>query len=573
MVKLNKKNLKKVCLLLLFITTAGSFAFRDDLFLASKNLDIFTSLYKELNLNYVDSINSTRLVQTGIDAMLTGLDPYTQYIPESGLEDYKLQYISTRYGGIGAAIFIRKNQAILSDIYENFPAQKAGIHAGDELLQINHIPLKGKSNNEISQLLKGPKNSSVTLLIQRPGLPKPIEKKLIREEIIQPNVPYYGMLNNHVGYIKLDKFLENSGKEVKDALNALQKNNLNGLVLDLRYNGGGILQEAVKIVNLFVDKNVLVVTQKARDAEKTVSYRTTLPALAPNLPLVVLINSHSASAAEIVAGSLQDLDRAVIVGQRSFGKGLVQQTFNLPYNALVKITVAKYYTPSGRCIQELDYAHKNTDGSPEKVASSSITAFKTKSGRQVYDGSGIYPDIYIKPFTFSPVTQSIAADFLIFDYATRFRNKNASIGNPKNFKLTDKQYNDFLKYLSDKGFVYKTGTGQILSELAEEAEKENQLGELKNELNALRTKVSNLKNNDLQQHRDEISRVLASEIVSRYYFQRGRLEYSFQSDKDLNKAIDILNSKALTSSILEGRGTFGSIGKPRAGNFSANSGK
>src|SRR5690606_18276089 len=311
-------------------------------------------------------------------------------------------------------------------------------------------------------------------------------------------VSYHGMMKNGAGYIKLDKFLENSAQEVKDALVDIQQQNPKGLILDLRYNGGGILQEAVKIVNLFVEKDIVAVSQKARNQSREISYKTVAAAIAPHLPLVVLINERSASASEIVAGALQDLDRAVIIGQRSFGKGLVQQTFNLPYNSLVKVTVAKYYTPSGRCIQALDYSHRNSDGTVDRLPDSLIAEYKTIGGRSVYDGNGIYPDIYIKPYQYHPITQTLLSRYYIFDYATIFRNNNAGINNPRQFKLSDVQYNQFVNYLSDKDYNYSTASERILDDLKEEAEKENKLDEIEEEYQALKTKVLHAKNNDLK---------------------------------------------------------------------------
>lgn len=549
-----------------------SFAFVDDLFQVSKNVDIFGAVYKNLNLNYVDEVNPSEMMKNGIDAMVDGLDPYTEYIPESEIENYKLKYVSTQYGGVGSSIITRDDKVIISETFKGFPAQKADVRSGDEILQINGVSLKGKSSEQVSLMLKGPKGTPVNMMIHRMAVGQPIEKKLIREEITQDNVSYYGMLPNKVGYIKLDKFLEDSGQEVRDALIELRKNNLNGLVLDLRNNGGGILQEAVKIVNLFVDKDVNVVVQKGRNFEKTISYKTFNTPLEPALPLVVLVNSRSASASEIVAGSLQDLDRAVIVGQRSFGKGLVQQTFNLPYNSLVKITVAKYYTPSGRCIQALDYTHRDTDGSVVKVADSLISQYKTKSGRFVYDGSGIYPDIFIKPLRYNLITQTLAGKFYIFDYATRYRSENPSIASPDKFKLSDSEYSRFVNYLADKDYDYKTVTEKLLNELKMEAEKENKLAEIKSEVEALKAKVSHSKRNDLSQFKDEIRKVLENEIVSRYYFESGRIEQAFQYDNDLKEALKVIGNRPVLASILKGEGTYKTIGKPVA-EFSASSGK
>jgi len=538
-------------------------AFREDLFLYSKNIDIFASLYKELNINYVDEVNPSSLMKTGVDAMLDSLDPYTEYVQESDIEDYRMKYVSTQYGGIGTSVQNRNGKFIIADTFEGFPAQKADIRAGDELIEINGIVLKGKSYEQVSAMLKGPKNTPVKIRLNRSGEANPLEKSITREEITQANVSYSGMLNNNIAYIKLDKFLENSSSEVKEALISLQKHNPEGLVLDLRSNGGGILQEAVKIVNLFVEPNVTVVTQKGRNREKTISYKTFDGPIAARLPLVVLVNARSASAAEIVAGSLQDMDRAVIVGQRSFGKGLVQQTFNLPYSSLVKVTVAKYYTPSGRCIQSLDYTHRTADGNVEKVADSLITEYKTKAGRSVFDGSGIYPDVFVPQSKYSQITQTLLSRNYIFDFATQYRKQKGNLaGSIKNFRLSDAEYSNFVSYLSDKDYNYSTKTEKILNDLKAEADKENKLSEVKTELDALKSKISHSKKNDLAEYKDEIRRVLETEIAGRYSFQKGRIEHSFQYDEELKAASQVLLNKNTLASILQGSGNYKSIGKP-----------
>ena len=447
-----------------------SFSFRDDLFQISKNLDIFASVYKDLNINYVDEVNTSKLMRTGIDAMLENLDPYTEFVPESEIEDYKMKYVSTQYGGIGAAVIYRNGSVFVSDVFEGYPAQTSGMQAGDEIFSINAEPLKGKSNDQVSLLLKGPKETPLTIIVKRNG--KSLEKVIKRAEIKQPNVTYYATLDGQIGYIKLDKFLENSAQEVKDALLDIQKNNPTGLVLDLRNNGGGILQEAVKILNLFVEKDIEVVVQKGKNPEKTIHYKTSTSPIALNLPLVVLVNSNSASASEIVAGALQDLDRAVIIGQRSFGKGLVQQTFNLPYNSLVKITIAKYYTPSGRCIQALDYTHRNEDGSVDKVSDSLLTLYKTKAGRSVYDGSGVYPDIFLEPLKYHQITGVLVNKFLIFDYATSFFSTHPNISAAKDFYLSDIDYQNFVKYLDNKNYNYQNKLEKEVVKLNIEIEKE-----------------------------------------------------------------------------------------------------
>jgi carboxyl-terminal processing protease len=558
----NRSALRRNILLGSIAIAVFSLSFVEDLFQVSKNLDIFASVYKNLSINYVDDVNSSDMMKTGIDAMLEELDPYTEYIPESDIEDYKLKYVSTQYGGIGATVSSRDGKVIVAEPYEGFPAQKANVRAGDEILEINGVVLKGKKQEQVSSMLKGAKGTPVKLLIQRPGTEKPMEINLQREEIRQDNVPYYGMLEGNVGYIKLDKFLENSGLEVKNALVDLKKNDLKGLVLDLRYNGGGILQEAVKIVNLFVEKGVTVVIQKGRNSEKSITYNTFNIPEEPTLPLVVLVNNRSASASEIVAGSLQDLDRAVVIGQRSFGKGLVQQTFNLPYNSLVKVTVAKYYTPSGRCIQALDYTHRDEEGSVVKVADSLITEYKTKAGRSVYDGSGIYPDVFVKPVTYNHITRTLASKYHIFDYATQYRNEQTSIPDAKSFRLTDAEYAKFIAYLSTRDYNYDTGTEKKLNELTKEAVKESKMAEIKTEYEALKAKISHSKKNDLTQFKDEIRKVLEAEIVSRYFFEKGRLEQGFKYDSDLAESLKILANRNVLASILTGEGTYKSIGKP-----------
>jgi len=540
----------------------GIWSFSDDLFQISKNLEVFASLYKEVNINYVDDINSAKFLKTGADAMLQGLDPYTEFVPESEIEDYKLHYVSTQYGGIGASVFARDNKVYVSSVFEGFPAQKADVRPGDQVLKINDITLDGKNSEQVSQLLKGSKGAGVKLLLKREGEDKPVEKNLIRDEIKQPNVSYYGMVAGNMGYIKLDRFLENSAQEVTDALIALKKNNPNGIVLDLRSNGGGILQEAVKIVNLFVQKDVEVVSQKGKVKEKNFTYKTMAAPLAADLPLVVLVNARSASASEIVAGSLQDLDRAIIIGQRSYGKGLVQQTFPLPYNSLVKITIAKYYIPSGRCIQEMDYTHRKDDGTVLKVADSLLHEYKTKDGRSVYDGSGIYPDILVKRELLANITQVLITKFFVFDYATRYRLSHQKIADAKDFALTDAEYDDFVKYLANKNYTYNTTSEKVLAALKTESSREKQFDQIQAEYDALKNKMATSKKNDLQLHKAEIKQALESEIVGRYYFDKGRYEAYFKYDKELAQAVKTMQDKSQLAAILKGDGAYKVIGKP-----------
>lgn len=535
-------------------------AFKEDLFLVSKNLDIFASLYKEVNINYVEETNPADLMRTSIDAMLEGLDPYTEYIPESEIEDYKLKYVSTQYGGIGAGTLFIDGKLFVNEVSEGNPANKQDVKPGDQILKINGVDIKGKDRNEISQLLRGPKGTSLTMVLLRDA--KEINKTLVREEIKQPNVSYSGIIEGQLGYIKLDKFLENSGKEVKDALESINKENPKGIILDLRNNGGGILQEAVKIVNLFVQKGVLVVVQKGRNPQKTISYETLNQPVSPQVPVVVLVNGTSASASEIVAGALQDLDRAVVIGQRSYGKGLVQQTFNLPYNSLVKVTVAKYFTPSGRCIQALDYAHKDKDGAAEKFADSVMTPFNTKAGRTVYNGNGVFPDVFVEPNKYSPITISLINKNLLFDYANAYKKAHPAIPNVKAFQLTDADYNQFISSLSNKDYSYTSRTERLLTELKSEAEKENKITAVKADLDQLKEKMLSAKKTDLIIHKNEIKKVLETQIISRYYFEKGKIEQAFQYDKEIAQARQVFNNQNQMLAILTGTGTYKTIGSP-----------
>ncbi|MCJ0741900.1 S41 family peptidase [Pedobacter montanisoli] len=554
------RKVNKIIILIGIGILSISFAFKEDLFQVSKNLDIFASVYKEVSINYVEDSNPAGLMKTGIDAMLNSLDPYTEYVPESEIENYKLKYVSTQYGGIGAGTLVIDGKLFINEVTEGNPAHKGDVRPGDQIVKINGIEVKDKDRAEVSQLLRGPKGTQVSLVLVRDGAV--VNKTLAREEIKQPNVSYSGMLDNQIGYIKLDKFLENSGQEVKDALEKINKQNPKGLILDLRNNGGGILQEAVKIVNLFVDKNVLAVIQKGRNPEKSINYYTQNIPLAPQTPLVVLVNRGSASASEIVAGALQDLDRAIIVGQISFGKGLVQQTFNLPYNSLVKVTVAKYYTPSGRCIQALDYAHKKKDGTASKFADSTLKPFRTKAGRTVYDGNGIYPDVTVEQDKLSPVTISLITKNLFFDYANNFRKNNKEVGTANKFQLSDAAYTQFINAVSGKNYNYTSNTERLLTALKEEAEKENKLALVKTDIEDLKVKVSQAKKTDLTTHKDEIKRMLETQIISRYYFERGKIEQSFQYDKELIKAQSILANGQQMLAILKGDGTYKNIGSP-----------
>jgi carboxyl-terminal processing protease len=465
---------------------------------------------------------------------------------------------------VGALIQQKGDYCVISEPYEGFPAQKAGLMAGDVLLEVNGTSVKGKTTADISKLLKGQANTTVKLLVQREGEKNPIEKTLVREEIKIKNVPYFGMLNDTVGYIKLTSFTENAADEVKSALVKLKDKNAKAIVFDLRGNGGGLLREAVDIVNLFVDRGQVIVTQKGKIKEMNKVYTADKQPVDTQIPLVVLVDRGSASASEIVTGAIQDLDRGVVIGQRSFGKGLVQQTIQLVYNTQMKVTIAKYYTPSGRCIQALDYFHKNPDGSVDKVADSLMKEFHTKDGRSVYDGSGIYPDIVTEQKKYSNILLSLAQKNLIFDYATKYHVLHPTISPTRQFHLGDNDYSDFTSFLSDKEFDYTTKTEKTLDDFKETALKEKYFDNVKDQYEELRKKVAHNKTEDLQKFKDEIEELLRGEIASRYYYQNGRLEASLEKDVEVNEAIKLFRNPARYNSIVKGEGEYKVIGKPQS---------
>lgn len=517
----------------------------DNYFEISKNLDIFATLYKEVNTYYVDDIQPAKFMRTGIDAMLSSLDPYTNYISEADIEGYRFQ-TTGKYGGIGASIQKHDEQIVVGEPYEGFAAYKAGLMAGDVILEIDGKTTAGKSTEDISKILKGAPGTIVKLLIQRPGDNNSSLKTVTREEIKIKSVPYYGMLNENIGYIKLSQFTEQCGKDVADALKDLEsKHTLKGIVFDLRGNPGGLLNEAVNVSNVFIDKGVKVVSTKGKIDEWNKDYTSINPPVDINIPLVILANGGSASASEIVTGCVQDLDRGVVVGQKTFGKGLVQTTRPLSYGTQLKVTTAHYYTPSGRCIQALDYAHRNEDGSVGKIPDSLKNAFKTKNGRPVYDGGGVDPDIPVEAQKISNISISLIKKSLMFDFATQYRQKHETIPAAKDFKLTDSDFNDFVAFINNKSYDYTTKTEDAISDLEKDAEKENYLTAIKPELDELKLKVKHDKEQDIQKNKNEIMRILLPEIVSRYYYQNGRLESSLSNDPEVLKAIEVLNDKPL----------------------------
>jgi carboxyl-terminal processing protease len=537
----------------LAITSVISFSFVDSYFEVSKNLDIFSSLYREVNIYYVDETDPGKMIKKGIDAMLETLDPYTNFIPESEVEDYRFM-TTGQYGGIGALIRQKGDYVAISDPYEGYPAQKADLRAGDEILEIDGKSAKGKKTDEVSKVLKGQPRTTVKVLVRRLGEKDPIEKTLIREEIKIKSVNYSGMLNDHIGYIRLTGFTENAGMEVKEALAALKEknSNLKGVVFDLRDNPGGLLTEAVNVANVFVPKNQDIVSTrgKLKDLDKT--YKSVNNPVDTEIPIAILVNSRSASASEIVSGTIQDLDRGVLVGQRTFGKGLVQTTRLLSYNSQLKITTAKYYIPSGRCIQALDYAHRNEDGSVGKIPDSLVTAFKTKGGRTVYDGGGVNPDITLETLSLSNISVSLIIKNLIFDFATEYKTKHPSIPPVKDFKLSDADFNDFVAFISDKDYDYTTKSEKALEELKTTSENEKYFDALKNEFEALKTKMIHDKKEDIQKNKTEIMQLLTEEIVARYYYQTGRAEAAAGYDKEIRKAVEVLDNSSLYASVLNG---------------------
>ena len=514
----------------------------------SKNLEIFSTVYKTLYTTYVDDINEGDLIQTAIDAMTNKLDPYTNYYPESQIEDVKLQMLG-EYGGIGALIHSKDGNTVISEPYEGQPAYEAGLKAGDIILEVNKQNAKGKTNDQVREYLRGQAGSDIELKVDRGG--KIMNFKFKRKAISLANVPYSGMLTDNIGYIKLNEFTKNAANNVLSAFNTLKKQGMKGLILDLRGNGGGLLNEAVDIVNIFVDKGETIVTTKGKLASRNQTHKTTKAAVDTKIPIIVLIDQSSASASEIVSGSLQDLDRAVIMGQRSYGKGLVQNVLPLVYNTQLKVTVSKYYIPSGRCIQAIDYSHRDNSGRAMKINDSLRTAFKTKGGRTVYDGYGIEPDSILQTEYASQISIALLLKFLPFDYATQFVSQHPTIPSAKEFEITDEIYDDFVAFLKDKDYTYTTPTEEGIKTLINNAKDEKCDDNIKKLLEQAQEKIKEDKKNDLYKFKDEIKELLLSEIVVRYYNQKGRVEAMIQNDKEVKQAINLLNNTSAYNSILK----------------------
>jgi carboxyl-terminal processing protease len=548
-----KKQITKIVVIISIATTSiFTFGFVDSYFEVSKNLDIFATLFRELNIYYVDDSDPGELMKTGIDAMLESLDPYTNYIPESKMEDYKMM-TTGQYGGIGAIIQTQGENVVISEPYKGFGADKAGLLAGDKIIKIDGNETTGKSSSEIREFLLGQPGTTIELIIERPGTKELITKIVTREEVKIKDVPYAGMVDDSIGYIRLTSFTESASSEVKTALNNLKAEGATSIVLDLRGNGGGLLRESVNIVNFFVEKGTPVVSTKGKVKDWDKEYKALSMPIDIEIPLVVLVNGGSASASEIVSGSLQDNDRAVIIGSISYGKGLVQQVRPLSYNSKLKVTVAKYYTPSGRCIQKLDYSHRNKSGKVDEIPDSLITEFKTiNNKRSVFDGKGIAPDIDIKGQILSDISASLLLKNLFFSYATEYRLKHDTIKETEEFSLSDDEYEDFVSYLSGKDYEYTTASEDLLAKLEKAAKEDKYFDDVKDEYKALKSKLNHNKKGDLYKFKDEIKYILESKIITRYYYQKGQIKASLKNDPVLDEAIKTLNDQELYKSILSG---------------------
>ena len=556
----------KLLLVTLLIPVAMMGQEKQNNFEISKSIDIYNQVFKELNLNYVDEINPAELNEVAIDAMLAGLDPYTVFIPESEIETYKLM-TTGEYGGIGALIQYDGEYTRISDPYEGWPAQKAGLQAGDAILSVNGVDTHKKPTDQVSELLKGQPGTEVTIKVKRYGSDKPLEFTLKREKVKIDNISYATVFDNGIGYVSFNSFTKNAAQEMKQHLLEMKKDHeLKGFIIDLRGNGGGLLNEAVDIVNFFIPKGKPVVSTKGKSQHAGSVHVTNNQPIDEQIPLAILVDGGSASASEILSGAIQDYDRGVVIGQRTFGKGLVQNILPLTYNTQMKVTIAKYYIPSGRCIQEIDYS-KNGKRKTEngKSTNDSLTSnlspltsqdtlgkpFSTMAGRTVYEGHGIMPDVKIEPLKYSTVTAYLYAKNYIFDYATKFAHEHKSIAPANEFKIDDAIYNDFMKFVKEKGFSYTTESEKKLKELKKSAKEESYYESISTQIEALERQLQADKENDLIKNRKDLEDLLRLEIVGRYYYQVGRIVASLENDPDLEEAFKILLDKERYESILK----------------------
>jgi carboxyl-terminal processing protease len=543
----------KVSLVIASFGIVALFAFAgpgEKYFDIAKNLDIFATLFKEVNANYVDEVDPKKLINTGIHGMLESLDPYTDYIPEEDLEAFSIQ-MTGQYAGIGALIGVIDKKIVITEPYEGFPAYRAGVRVGDELVSIDGKNVQGKSTSETSAMLKGNPETPVDLILRRSGQKENLHFKINREKIKISNVVYKGIIDGDIGYIKLDEFTRGAGKEVEEALVKLKDKGARKIILDLRDNPGGLLYQAIDIVNIFIPKGLEVVSTKGKVLEWNKTYTTLNNPVDTEIPIAVITSQGSASASEIVAGALQDYDRAVLVGQKTFGKGLVQETRQLSYNTQLKITTAKYYIPSGRCIQALDYTHRRSDGTVVRVADSLKSEFKTKSGRKVYDGGGLDPDILVKDEFLGTVTSELITSGLIFQYATFFCNEHPAIpATMKNFQISDSEYNSFVAWLKERNFTYSTDLEKQTDNLIASAKNERVYQDLQVQLQALKTKVDHNHVIDMARFKNEIKLVLEQQIAFHYRLDVGQAEVSVDRDPEILEAKKALSDMVAYKKIL-----------------------
>ncbi|WP_337042437.1 S41 family peptidase [Emticicia sp. 17c] len=547
------KRIRKFSIIILILMAVPFIAFKydDRYFEIAKNLDIFATMFKELNAYYVDEINPNKAMRLSIEAMLKQLDPYTNFYPEDDIEDY-MTMTTGKYNGIGATVSHQGDKHLVVMIYEGSPADKAGMKIGDEILKVDGVDVVSRKGVDMGRLLKGQTGTTVKISVKRYGQNSPLDLTVGRDIVKTLNVPHSGMVNEEVGYIQLNDFTATAAKEVKSAFSDLKSQGMKKLIFDLRGNPGGLLNMAVEICNVFLPKDQLIVETRGKVADWNKKFTSMENPMDTEIPIIVLINSQSASASEIVSGTLQDYDRAVILGQRSFGKGLVQTTRDLTYNTKMKITTAKYYIPSGRCIQALDYSHRNSDGSVGRVPDSLKTAFKTKNGRTVYDGGGVDPDVKTEMVAMASVTSNLLAKNAIFDYATKYYFEHTNDKPQEKFSLKDTDYQDFMNWLKARNFTYTTAMEKNLDNLEASAKKENNLDAVQEGLKSLREKINQSKQQDLIKHKAEIKEQLEAEILSRYYYQKAMKFVSFERDKEVQEALKLFKDIPRYQAILKG---------------------
>ena len=549
---INNKWILSSLVLLILLSSFSTFKLLDDDddFEISKNLEIYYTLIRELSIFYVDKPDPGKLITENINTMLKGLDPYTVYIPETRIEDYKTMSTG-EYGGVGASIILRESKVIISSIYAHSPAKDVGLLVGDEIISISGKKMEKLNMLQIGALMKGSANTNLTMKVKRVGKNELLDFNLSRKDIKIKNVPYYSMLNDKTGYIKLSGFTYDAAEEVSEAFTHLKDQGMSNLVFDLRGNPGGLLIESVRIVNLFIKKNQLIVKTLGRVEQWNHSFKTSSEPLDTLINVVVLVSSMSASASEIVSGALQDLDRAVIVGEKSFGKGLVQATRPLIYNSQLKLTTAKYYIPSGRCIQALDYSNRNPDGSVGKVPDSLITEFKTNNGRSVFDGGGVSPDVKVDNRKTSQLISQLKEEFVIFDFISLYVSENTlEYKDISDINKAGKLFNEFTQYAKNAGFKYKTKREEQLSKLIEIAKDEKTFEEIEPELSVLKEKLAHNLEKDLLNFKEEITFLLETELASRFFYLKGKIQKQLTDDKQLIKAIEVVSDSKRMETLL-----------------------